>query len=196
MVRVIGTFTVSEPRTPDEKQLAGQQGVTFVRDDEGRSWYEVVEGLQRRKGGDYAHYGVVALGKVRVANTDPTALFPAWSDDGGRPVPAVVIASADPVLAGTNYEDGAFQPPDPDPVPSVVSMAQARVALRRIDLLDQVEAVIASLPDAERAEAELAWEYAPTLSRNGAFVTELAPALGLDDAALDALFGSAAAITL
>lgn len=127
MLKIIGTFTIGEPRTVEEKRLAGQQGVTFVRDEEGRSWYEVVEGLRRRKSADHAHYGIVALGEVRIASADPTTLFPAWSNGEGQAVPATVVASSEPVVVGHLF-NGSDLAPAPGP-----TLAEAkRAALSKV----------------------------------------------------------------
>jgi len=86
------------------------------------------------------------------------------------------------------------------PVPAEVPLFKARFIMARTPrgsgtLLTAVKAAIAAIPDeAERSLASEALEYANTLSRNGRLVTMLAPALGLSDADLDALFRTAAAI--
>jgi hypothetical protein len=80
-----------------------------------------------------------------------------------------------------------------------VTMFQTREALRLTrgpnggSLLAAVDAYV----EAHRADnptLALAWEYAPQVERRGAFVAALAAIFGLDDAALDTLFASAAAI--
>lgn len=58
--------------------------------------------------------------------------------------------------------------------------------------LSAVEAAIAELPEPARGAARIEWEYSATVRRNQPFVLQLAPALGLDDAALDNLFMVAA----
>lgn len=81
--------------------------------------------------------------------------------------------------------------------PTVVSMAQARIALRRAGLLEQVEAVMAAIPDKDaREDALTAWEYSTVISRNGALVSQLAPLLGLKDEEIDSLFEAAREIKL
>jgi hypothetical protein len=90
------------------------------------------------------------------------------------------------------------QPADPVPVivPQVVSMAQARLALIGAGLFSAIDAGLKALPEPQRTTALTAWEYAPTVSRNGSLVTTLAGQFGLTDAQLDALFTAAAAIEL
>jgi hypothetical protein len=81
-------------------------------------------------------------------------------------------------------------------VPQVVSMAQARLALIRAGLYSTIDAGLKALPEPQRTTALTAWEYAPTVSRNGALVTTLAGQFGLTEAQLDGLFTAAAAIEL
>lgn len=76
----------------------------------------------------------------------------------------------------------------------VVSMRQARLALLQAGLLAQVPDAIASLSEPDRTAAEIEWEYSQTVDRQKAFVQMLAPALGLDDQALDDLFKRAATL--
>lgn len=97
---------------------------------------------------------------------------------------------------GWLYADGVFSaPPAPPPVvPSIVSMRQARLALLQAGKLDDVDAAIAALPSPAKEAAQIEWEYAIEVKRDSQLVTQLAPALGLDDAALDALFIAAAAL--
>lgn len=73
-------------------------------------------------------------------------------------------------------------------VPESVSIRQARLALLAEGKLDMVDQVIAALPAAQSAAAAIEWEYATEVRRNSALLAALAPALSLDDAALDALF--------
>lgn len=69
-----------------------------------------------------------------------------------------------------------------------VTMRQARLALLTANRLDDVEAAVAQ---AERS-VQIEWEYATVVERVSPLVTALGAALGLDDAAIDALFGDAA----
>ena len=76
-------------------------------------------------------------------------------------------------------------------IPQEVTMRQARLALLAIDKLDDVAALIAALPDAQKTTATIEWEYSNSVRRDNAFVQSLGPALGVD---LDALFLSASAL--
>jgi hypothetical protein len=77
-------------------------------------------------------------------------------------------------------------------VPGQVTMRQARLALFRIGLLDQVAPAIESLEGAEREAARIEWEFSSTVVRDRPLVKMLGNALGLDDKALDQLFITAA----
>ena len=76
-------------------------------------------------------------------------------------------------------------------VPQEVTMRQAQRALLDAGLLDAVEAAINALPDPPRRAALIDWTKSSTLRRDSQFVAVLAPGLGLDAAALDALFVAA-----
>ena len=81
-------------------------------------------------------------------------------------------------------------------VPSSVTMAQAREALRRAGVLAGVDAAIGAIPDADqRQAAEIAWEYAPTVGRTGALVSMLGAQVGLTEDQIDDLFIAAAEIS-
>lgn len=78
--------------------------------------------------------------------------------------------------------------------PSFVSMRQARLALHTAGLLQAVEDAIAAMPAHGQTAARIEWDYASTVERSSQFVAMLGAAIGLDDAQLDALFVSAAAL--
>ncbi len=96
-------------------------------------------------------------------------------------------------LAAGNTPEPADHPPPPG-IPQTVTMRQARLALLAAGKLAAVSAAIGKLPSAEREAAQIEWEYSTEVHRQRPFVLALAPALGLDDAALDALFVAAAAL--
>jgi hypothetical protein len=94
-------------------------------------------------------------------------------------------------LAASNTPQAA----DPVPVPSIVTMRQARLALLSAGLLPQVSVAIAAIADpAEKAAAEIEWDYAATVVRGSPLVATLAAAMSLTDSQLDSLFTQAAAL--
>lgn len=85
--------------------------------------------------------------------------------------------------APTEAEVQAFLNPPPA-VPGFVTNLQARKAIRAAGLKPDVDAAIA----AGSEELQEEWRYAQEIRRDSARIAELAGVLGLDDAALDALF--------
>ena len=86
-------------------------------------------------------------------------------------------------------------PPPPMGIPQSVTMRQARLALLRAGLLDDVDAAIAAIPDpVQRKAAEIEWEYAQTVDRNSPFTQQMAVGLNLTAEQLDALFTQAAGL--
>lgn len=84
--------------------------------------------------------------------------------------------------------------PEPAPAPGVpqeVSMRAARRALHAAGLYGAVAPAIAALPEPQRTQAQIDWDYAATVRRDWPFVGLLAMGLGLDDATIDALFVAA-----
>lgn len=80
------------------------------------------------------------------------------------------------------------------PVPTSVTMRQARLALSRAGHLANAETAIAGMTGQAGEEARIEWEYATTLRRDHQLVVDLGPALGLEPADLDDLFRQAATI--
>lgn len=93
------------------------------------------------------------------------------------------------------YPELVAPPPDAPPpapfVPEEVSPYQARVALLQAGLLSQVDTIVnASGNDA----LKIAWEYANAFYRHSAFISSLAPALGLTEEQVDQLFIAASQV--
>ena len=85
--------------------------------------------------------------------------------------------------------------PTPLPeIPAEVTMRQAQRALLDAGLLDAVDAAINALPEPPRRAALIDWTKSSALRRDSQFLAVLAPGLGLDAAALDALFVAASKV--
>lgn len=97
---------------------------------------------------------------------------------------------------GWSYDGGAWSAPAPEPVPvpSVASMRQARLALLQIGKLADVATAINALPSPAKEAAQIEWEYATEVRRDSALMQQLAAAIGLTKADLDALFTQAVAL--
>jgi len=102
------------------------------------------------------------------------------------------IEASDGVVCGMLYnsETGEFTTPEPPPtpIPQVVTMRQARLALLQQGLLASIQPAIDSLDEPHRSAASIEWEYSQTVERTRPFVLLLAQALNLTDDDLDALF--------
>jgi hypothetical protein len=96
------------------------------------------------------------------------------------------------VRAATPEEQAAIDEGDKVPVPHEVSMRQARLALLARSVLGEVDTAIDSLPSPDREAARIEWDYSSVVARNSPLVVMMGAALGLDDAALDELFITAA----
>lgn len=82
----------------------------------------------------------------------------------------------------------------PPQVPQEVPMLNAHLALIQAGKMDQVKALVTSLPDMERLEAEAYLNLAQTCRRDNKWVISIGAGLGYDAAGLDSLFRSAAAM--
>lgn len=81
-----------------------------------------------------------------------------------------------------------------DPVPEVVTMRQARLALLSAGLLAQVNTAVANMPGTEGDAASIEWEYAQEVRRDSPLVAGLSAALGLTDETMDNLYKVAAGL--
>jgi hypothetical protein len=79
-------------------------------------------------------------------------------------------------------------------IPQAVTMRQARLALLGAGKLTAVEAAIEAMSEPAKTQARIVWEYSGEVQRQNGLVSQLAPALGLTEAEIDALFVAAAAI--
>lgn len=83
-------------------------------------------------------------------------------------------------------------PPVIEPVPAVVTMAQARLALLAAGRLAAVRDAIVGLQGDDGEAARVEWECRTTVERESPMVALVGGILGFDDAELDALFTDAA----
>lgn len=86
------------------------------------------------------------------------------------------------------------RPDTAPPVPQGVTMRQAHRELHERGLLDDVIAMIDSLPEVERAKARIDWDRSSELHRNNPLVESLGSALGLSSTDMDDLFVEASKI--
>ena len=106
---------------------------------------------------------------------------------GWRAVSSAADCSSDEVFA----ED---QPSSTTQVLSLasVTMRQARLALLAIGKLDDVDAAINAMPEPQRTEARIQWEYADSVEKSSPLIQTLAPQIGINEAQLTELFNAAA----
>lgn len=109
---------------------------------------------------------------------------------GWTPPAGCTAVPSDQLPAGWQYA------PDESPVPQSITARQARLWLVRHGIaLANVDAAINSIPDAvTRESVRVEWEYGTEVHRASAWLAALGPALGLDNAKLDAAFREAATL--
>jgi hypothetical protein len=114
-------------------------------------------------------------------------------------IPGLVCVDAGDGQIGDRWDGSAFVKPAP-PVPQVyvpesIAMWQARQILIEDDLLDTINAILASIPD-ERARklAQAKFEYSSTVRRDDALVKQVIPKLGKSEADIDQMFIRGAAL--
>lgn len=109
-----------------------------------------------------------------------------------------LIAVHDTSLVGPGWTfDGALfaAPAAPRPlVPEAVTARQARLALLGAGKLAHIEQALGAMPGVQGEAARIEWEYATDIRRDSPLIAALAPALGLTEAQVDALFIAAAGL--
>lgn len=88
-------------------------------------------------------------------------------------------------------------PPEPEPVPQVVTRAQGKAALIQAGLWQDVLDYVGSITDpTQKALAEVALHDTQEWRRDSPFLTQAAAAIGLTESQLDDLFRQATQIQL
>jgi hypothetical protein len=105
-----------------------------------------------------------------------------------------VVTGERTIVQLTPEEIAVLPPVSPPPVPTVVTMRQARLALLQTGRLEQVNSAIATMPGVDGEAARIEWEFSSTVERNRPLVQGLRPSLGLSEADLDDLFRLAATL--
>ena len=129
----------------------------------------------------------VRAGRVVAISEGPTP-----PDDAA----STLVACDASVQDGDTYNGVSFaagERPMP-PVPSSVTMRQARLALLGAGKLAAVESAIDALSEPAKTAARIEWDYSNEVRRHNGLVASLGPALGLTDAEIDALFRVAAGL--
>ena len=119
----------------------------------------------------------------RYANEQGSAVWRFTADGGTESCATEVIA--DWIADGNTPEP--WVPPSVE-VPEAITMRQARIVLHRAGLLAGIDNIISSLPEPMKSEAIIAWEYSAEVHRHNGLVSSLAPALGLTEEQIDAMF--------
>lgn len=90
-------------------------------------------------------------------------------------------------------DDEIYRDVEPAPVPGpqvphAVTMRQARLALLQTGKLAEINAALAALPGAAGEAARIEWEFSSVVERDRPYVQQIAAALEMSEAQLDALF--------
>jgi hypothetical protein len=101
-------------------------------------------------------------------------------------VRAIHIAHPDYVWDGATLSEYVppVQPPEPEYIPTQISMRQARLILLQYGLLDTVSGIVAGLPQNYQIE----WEYAQYAERSNPLIGMVATAAGMTTEQIDAMF--------
>jgi hypothetical protein len=73
-------------------------------------------------------------------------------------------------------------------IPQSISMRQARLMLSREGSLSAVQEAIDLLPESQREEAQIEWDYAQMVNRDNPIMQLIAQKIGLTDEQLDEMF--------
>ena len=128
-----------------------------------------------------------------ILNADSRVINIAVADESWQPGEGLTKREAgDGCEIGGRWTGSGWAPKPipPAPVPEAITPLQARRALRAADLLDAVNAWIATQPD----DAQEAWEYCVEVRRNDALIAGAQEGLGLTSEQVDDLFRAGAAL--
>jgi hypothetical protein len=114
-----------------------------------------------------------------------------WLQEDGAPPAEVSLSLPDAEIEAAIADYAARYAP-PAPVPSEVTMFQARAVLISAGLFDAVDAAMQAL--GSRSVEWQAWEYANHFTRHGPLVNAMGASLGLTSEQIDAMFRAAAEI--
>lgn len=140
--------------------------------------------------------------KIKIYQIDAQGYFTGAVDEveASAPAPQGWTRSEPPTVGDGEWAvfDGRWRIVDegpqaiPQPVPTSITMRQARLQLHAIGKLSEVQEAINQLPEPPKTEAQIEWDYAAVVERASPFVALLTPALGLSDEQMDDLFREAA----
>ena len=128
-----------------------------------------------------------------ILNADSRVINIAVADASWEPGEGLTKREAgDACEIGGRWTGSGWEPKPipPVPVPASITPLQARRALRAADLLDAVNAWIATQPD----DAQEAWEYCIEVRRDSPLIAGAQEGLGLTDEQVDDLFRAGAAL--
>ena len=95
-----------------------------------------------------------------------------------------------PEWNGSTWILVAAPPSPPPPVPTAITMRQARLVLLATGMYDMVSQVVAQLPRA----AQIEWEFASVVERSNPLIALVQAQAGLTDAQIDDLFRQGATL--
>ena len=120
-----------------------------------------------------------------------------WDERLDGPMPEIVVGGMErqgEVLVFSESRFSTHTAAIAPPVPSEITMRQARLALLGAGMLSGVEVAINAMSEPTKSAAKIEWEYSNTVQRHNGFVSQLGPALGLTDEQIDALFIAASVL--
>lgn len=103
--------------------------------------------------------------------------------------PNQVLVSMAPELVDGVWREVILVEDVPPNVPQMVKMRQARLELLERGLLDDVDAIIAAIPDPKiKRQAQIEWEFSDEVHRDNGLVLMLTEQFGMTGQQMDELF--------